>query len=87
MSVSSQVHVESIIVDIDQTPAKRNSKERSISKPKPTERSLPNTTEAKFCKSCCKPGSSDSQQKDRKAWLLDIIRHQISKNGLDQSAA
>jgi len=56
---------------------------RSISKRNPTESLLRNTADAKVCKSCRKPESSTGEQKDREARLLNIIRHQISKNGLD----
>jgi hypothetical protein len=44
---------------------------------------LRNTTDAKVCKSCRKPEGPNGQEKDRETRLLNIIRHQISKNGLD----
>ena len=52
-------------------------------KPSPTESLHRNATDAKVCKSCRKPEAPVGHQKDREARLLNIIRHQISKNGLD----
>lgn len=83
MSVSPQADVENIHVDPTRTASKRKSRMKSMPKPSPTESLLRNTADVKVCKSCRKPEAPNGQQKDREARLLNVIRHQISKNLLD----
>jgi hypothetical protein len=62
---------------------KRKCKARATPQLKPSESLLRNATDSKVCKSCRKPELSHGEQKDREARLLNIIRHQIGRSGLD----